>query len=118
MIILIILIVIPVIFFLLFRITDHDAWLIGGVLSLICLGVYFLAIPIARAEFYSAIQQYQVIKQTIEIERNKGELTEFERASLTTKIIEVNQQIAAGNYYNRYLDLHIPDEFCNLKPLE
>ena len=64
------------------------------------------------------IAQYEIIKETIESSREK-EMSEVERATLTQKIIGVNQEIAGYRYWNETnWDIFVPDELTKLEYLK
>lgn len=61
---------------------------------------------------------YESMKQTIEYSRS-NEVSDLERASLTTKIIEINKYLANAKYWNDTIfgDL-VPDDFAALEYLK
>ena len=92
-------------------------WLLTGI-SGIGLFILLITLPINRLELNAEIVRYESFKQTIEKSREKGKVTEFERAAIQKDIVEWNQEIAEWKFYNQYWDLWIPDEFINLEPIE
>ncbi|MBA1335871.1 MAG: hypothetical protein HPY66_1689 [Firmicutes bacterium] len=81
----------------------------------------FMALVFWPVSYYSNmahIQEYSAIKRTIE-EARISDLSEVERAALTTTIISVNETLAGARYWNdTVFDIYIPDEFANLEPLK
>jgi hypothetical protein len=102
---------------------DYDSPLeLPGVI-LVIFGALFvlvvsISLPVIRADYKANEQQYYAIQKSIDIARQSPELTQYERAALTTKIISVNECLASAKYYNTYFDLWIPDSFINLEPLK
>lgn len=96
---------------------DTAVWIstfISGLLTIIMLVI--LAINHWTAD--STIAQYEIIKDTIETARNE-DLSELERATLTQKIIEVNQEIARYKYWNETSwDIFTPDRLTELEYLK
>lgn len=97
---------------------DIGTGLILSVVFGILLFIVLITIPIERIGFMSQIERYNAFKQTIELSRKKGSLTEIERAAIQKDIAKWNQDIAQVKYYNKYFDLWIPDEVTKLEPLE
>jgi hypothetical protein len=90
-------------------------WLLGG----ICLAVLLIVWPMQYHDYKEKIAIYQATKQTID-EARKNNVSEVERAALTTKIIEVNEILAAAKYENEHTIFKdsIPDDFANLPYLK
>lgn len=64
------------------------------------------------------VEVYNSTKNTVEVSRNK-EISEVERAALTTKIIEVNEYLAKAKYWNRtFFEDMVPDKLAELDYLE
>ena len=57
------------------------------------------------------IEGYRALQQTVDASRQAG-VSEFERITLTTRIIEANEAIAKAQYWNEtfIFDLYWPDE--------
>ena len=87
-------------------------------LSSVCLFLCFISIPLSILEYNANIEVYHSIKHSIQVSREKGGITEIERAAIQKEIIDVNIFITKAKYYNKYFDLWIPDEFTKLEPLE
>lgn len=96
---------------------DAPVWIItalSGMVTIIMLVI--LAINHWTAD--STIAQYEIIKETIEASRVE-EMSELERATLTQKIIEVNQEIAGYKYWNETSwDIFTPDQLTKLEYLK
>lgn len=83
-----------------------------------CLLLVMIAWPASYYETLSKINQYEVIKQTIEISR-KENISDIERAALTNKIIEMNTWIASVQYDNKHMfELFTPDAVDTLEYLK
>lgn len=84
---------------------------------LLTIGITFSFI-MNHATANSTIVQYNTIKETIEVSR-QGNVSDVERATLTQKIMEVNQEIASNKYWNGTIfDIMIPDKLAELEPLK
>jgi hypothetical protein len=70
------------------------------------------------ADSKSSAALYQATRITVEAAR-EGNVSEFERAALTTKIIEMNQILADAKYYNStFVGDAISDDFADLEYLK
>ncbi len=66
----------------------------------------------------SIVAQYESVKTTIDQSRMNG-VSDIERASLTQKIIETNQEIASYKYWNSTIfSDFIPNELAELEELK
>lgn len=78
-----------------------------------------IAVPIARYENRMEILKYKSLKETVEKARiNKNDL---ERVAFLQSISEQNQWVAVIQEQNKstlWLDIFIPDEVNELKPIE
>lgn len=64
------------------------------------------------------VEVYNSTKNTVELSRSK-EISEVERAALTTKIIEVNEYLAKAKYWNKtFFEDMVPDRLAELDYLE
>lgn len=64
-------------------------------------------------------QTYPAIKTTIEESRSNPEFTYTERVELTSKIVELNADLAADKYWNQTIfDPCIPDEIVDFEPIK
>lgn len=89
-----------------------------SVIALLVLTVSFFVLWINHETASGKIAQYEIIKETIEVSR-KNEISDIERATLTQKIIEVNQDIAGYKHWNETSwDIYIPDELTELEYLK
>jgi len=89
-------------------------WKILRVSSIILFGIVLIPGLILYSEFAPKKVQYEVFKQSIE------ELKQIEdglkSSYITSKIIEVNQQLITAKYYeNTILGLFIPDSYSKLE---
>lgn len=85
--------------------------------SIILFGL-LISIPVNRMNCMSNNERYNSFKETLKVSREKGSLTEIERAAIQQNIVEWNQDIASIKYYNKYFDLWIPDEITKLEYIE
>nr|WP_145401679.1 hypothetical protein [Paenibacillus xylanexedens] len=93
----------------------------GIIITLIAgLGVLTVAMawPTTYFENVVNIEVYETTKNSITYAR-ESDLSEFERAALTSKIIEVNENLAKAKYWNNTMfgDL-IPDKMAKLEYLK
>ncbi|MFB0831408.1 hypothetical protein ACEU2D_17625 [Brevibacillus laterosporus] len=95
--------------------------LIGSALvifSSVLLLVALILFPVKRFIINEKIEQYRVVKLTIDNSRNQVN-SDIERAALTTQIIETNKWLSALKYKNEtILDIFIPDEVMELEYLK
>jgi hypothetical protein len=98
---------------------DYEGFGVGiAVLSGVVLFVALLFLPANYFREVSNINDYYAVKSTIE-ESRKNDISEIERAALTTKIIETNEWLANVQYWNKTIfDIYVPNEVMNLKPLK
>ncbi|MEQ6355114.1 hypothetical protein ABNX05_10845 [Lysinibacillus sp. M3] len=86
----------------------------SGIACLVAVSVLFISHLMAD----SNINNYNELKRTIDVVRS-NEVSELERATITEKIIEINQEIASNNYWNETVfDIFIPDKLTKLEPLK
>jgi hypothetical protein len=83
--------------------------------------IWLLILPFSR--FMSKVNalDFSETKKTIEIQRKDKELTEYERATITSIIIEKNNWLAYVKYMNKkkwFYDYYIVDDVENLTPIE
>lgn len=97
-----VLILLTGVFFLLIRIRDKSIYewyecfgFIVGCLTLLVVLGFLVAMPLARWESTDYIESVEAIQYTYDQSRDATDLTEFERATLTQSIMEVNSTIAA-----------------------
>lgn len=96
----------------------HDIGFVIILATSILLGSSLAVLVINQFEGREKEQEYYAIKHTIETSRN-NEISGVERAALTTKIIEFNQEIAKAKYWRGTLiDIWIYDGFAELEYLE
>lgn len=83
-------------------------------ISIVLLVMSVLIWVVSYNSYKAEINKYNITKQTIS-ESRKTSISDIERAALTTKIIEINADIADARYYNNTIfgDI-IPDEYANL----
>jgi len=100
---------------------NYDFEFLGLLISVISGFIILMAFIFTPINYYSTISginQYNSMKNTIEITRNQN-ISEIERAALTTKIIETNQWLIDVQYWNNTIfDYCIPDEIMQLEPLK
>lgn len=97
---------------------SNDAWIAGAVLAPIATLILALILSINHGTANSKIAQYEVIKESIEVSRQEGS-SDIERAALSQKIIQVNQEIASYKYWNGTMfHLMVPDKLAELEPLK
>lgn len=100
----------------------QDDWdMVGSatcLLSSIATVILTIILAISHGTANSTIVQYNTIKETIEASRQE-DTSDFERAALTQKIMEVNQEIASYKYWNGTIfHLMVPDRLTELEPLK
>jgi hypothetical protein len=89
-------------------------WMIGG----IALIIIAIAWPSNYYEYKQKIVVYQATKQTID-ESRKGGISDVERAALTNKIIEINQELASAKWTKQhFFGDTIPQEYADLPYLK
>jgi len=88
------------------------------IFSGLMLFIAVIGVPINYYGTVSEINQYHAIKTTIEQARTQ-DISDIERAALTTKIAEANQWLANARYWNNTIfDIYWPDEIMDLEPLK
>jgi hypothetical protein len=105
-----------------YLILDYDTELFGGILLSLCTIAFFLAALIIPSERYKtrvSMVEYEAFKQTVNQSRSK-EISEIERAAITTEISQWNQWISATKYKNNtwFFDWTIPDDVMDLQPFK
>ena len=84
----------------------------------VILSLHMIFWPLFYLSSKNDVILYQATKKTIENSR-KFNVSEFERAALTNKIIEINQYLASVKYWNKtILGCYICDEVTRLEPLK
>ncbi len=101
---------------------SFNGWEVSGflisIISGVALVIALIVLPVNFNSIKSDINQYNIIKQTI-LESRTENISDIERAALTTKIIETNQWLVNTQYWNETIfDIYIPDEIMKLKPLK
>lgn len=93
-------------------------WAITSIITGMVLFVALIMLPISYYNDMSKIKQYNSAEATIQEARTKN-ISDIERAALTTKIIDENQWLANEQYWNKTIfDLYIPNEVMKLQPLK
>ena len=97
----------------------YDLWgelMVGA--SVLFLFISLTIWPIHYYDVHAKIAEYHVLKEMVNPSR-LGDISEFERATLTTRIIENNTVLARMQYWNQmYLfDMYYPDEIMQLEPI-
>lgn len=96
---------------------ELPVWLVTG-MSGLTVFTMLITLGVSHLTADSTIAQYEIIKETIEASRVE-EMSELERATLTQKIIEVNQEIAGYKYWNETSwDIFTPDQLTELEYLK
>jgi len=87
-------------------------------LLIVIFGIGLLIMPFVNWEYRGKVKQYEAVKSTLEVARSK-EANIFENASITLKVVQMNQDIASAKYWNgTVFNLFIYDGFANLEPLK
>lgn len=98
------------------------AEIVSGVLalgSLVLLVVAVIFIPVTRMSGQAEIIKYNEFSETLKRARQKGAMTDLERAAIQQKIAEFNCWRVEMQYWNNSVfDIWNPDEVDALKPLE
>lgn len=98
-----------------------DDWVSGlvvtGIILLLIINV--LIVPIGRLGDSALVLEHQVIKNSLTKARDcNRELCALERASILTKIVEINQRIEKAKFWNKHFDVFWKDDVLTLKPIE
>lgn len=117
MVIIVPLVILTIIGFIIFNISDCWEGLGFMMMGLgICsLFTCLITIPINHIDVKSQIIEYHSVRETLK-ESRKNE--SIENAAFSVKIAEKNQWRASIIYYNEIFDLWIPDEVEKLKPIK
>jgi hypothetical protein len=89
-------------------------------LGSICLFVALTLLPVIRFGIRQDIAGFNSVRQTIEVARSSGKLTEFERAALTREIAEKNEWLAKTKmlYGNPWIGAYVPKSILELEPIQ
>lgn len=98
----------------------ETGWGIIAVILLISIFCAVVAIPISRWADTDFVKKVEAIQLTVDEQRESGVITEYERATITQKIIETNETIAYRKNANKFYRLRLwthPD-IIKLQPIK
>ena len=86
--------------------------------SVLFLFISLIIWPIHYYDVHAKIAEYHALKETVNQSR-QDDISEFERVTLTNRIIENNTALARLKYWNEtfMFDMYIPDEIMQLEPI-
>lgn len=96
---------------------------IGSTVVMGLMGLWFIVntifLAVSPTSTISDIKQFEAVKITITQQR-KNNLTEYERATLTQKIVEKNQWLAKEQFWaeNIWLNWFYDKRILSIKPIE
>lgn len=83
---------------------DHSVWESVGVIGfvvVVCLLCFLLAaIPISRGSGRDQLVRLQAFRESVKRAREDKNISDIERASILTKIVEWNEWLASERYWN------------------
>jgi len=96
---------------------DDFLGLIFAVIGCIIFALSLIFIPIYRNDVYVSIQKHEVIRQTVIAARDQGDITQFERISLTEDVIDANKRLTHMQYYagHPWFKLYYPEEVLDVE---
>jgi len=90
------------------------------IICVVCGGLLFVSVALWPVNYYGVkaeIVAYYELRDSIERAR-QDDMSELERAALTTRIIENNTQLQKAKYWNQTIfNVYYPDEIMELEPL-
>lgn len=97
----------------------YDRGPILTIIAAVLLAIFALCHSLEYYSQVSNIEAFKQVKKSIEVAREQGDITEYERAALQNKIIDWNSWLVRKQYWNNSMwDMFIPDEVMNLEPLK